>query len=222
MTDDINHRHLSFRRLLGTPSAPDSNELVMPSPANASKLMPLRYNNLVTAPLVFHRKVSLDECKRISLLLHQLSLEPGKSLRAPDGYKKSSTAWLPDADEYAWVFDLIVALFEMINSHYKFQVNGLVDAPQYCKYGVGDHFDWHLDNSEQQTTMRKISLSIQLSDPNSYVGGNLEFCPHGLFDDARDTGTVIAFPSYLAHRVTSITEGSRESLVAWAYGSAFQ
>jgi PKHD-type hydroxylase len=38
----------------------------------------------------------------------------------------------------------------------------------------------------------------------------------------RARGTLVAFPSYLLHRVTPITSGTRKSLVAWVSGPVFR
>jgi PKHD-type hydroxylase len=38
----------------------------------------------------------------------------------------------------------------------------------------------------------------------------------------RERGTVIAFPSYVLHRVTPITSGVRKALVVWAMGPKFR
>ena len=70
-------------------------------------------------------------------------------------------------------------------------------------------------------TLRKLSVSIQLSDPASYEGGDLEI-NMGSFSKtaARDKGALIIFPSYALHRVHPVTSGERHSLVAWIVGNA--
>ena len=35
-------------------------------------------------------------------------------------------------------------------------------------------------------------------------------------------GTLVAFPSYVMHRVTPVTSGTRKSLVAWVAGPKFR
>jgi PKHD-type hydroxylase len=68
--------------------------------------------------------------------------------------------------------------------------------------------------------IRKISFSIQLSDPKEYTGGDLKFflldnkykiCP-------KERGSITFFPSNLFHEVTPITCGKRYSLVSWISG----
>ena len=66
---------------------------------------------------------------------------------------------------------------------------------------------------------RKLSVTVQLSDPSEYEGGGFEFleCPNP-DESSRKKGTVLVFPSYLKHRVLPVTKGTRKSLVAWFEG----
>lgn len=78
--------------------------------------------------------------------------------------------------------------------------------------------------------IRKLSLTLNLSDPKTYKGGNLlfDFGEHsdGLryheCSNAREQGTGIVFPSFLPHCVTPLTEGKRYSLVLWTLGEPFK
>ena len=66
---------------------------------------------------------------------------------------------------------------------------------------------------------RKISIVLQLSDPEEYEGWNFElFVNRKITKLPNSKGTVILFPSYCMHRVTPITKGERKSLVLWATG----
>ncbi len=64
---------------------------------------------------------------------------------------------------------------------------------------------------------------IQLSDPDDYAGGRLEIMPSGsVVEAASARGAATVFPSYLLHRVTPVTRGTRRSLTIWAHGPAFR
>jgi PKHD-type hydroxylase len=71
--------------------------------------------------------------------------------------------------------------------------------------------------------VRKLSLVIQLSDEEDYVGGNLElkFGKEPVIL-SKKRGTMLLFPYYVLHRVTPVTEGTRYSLVSWVTGPAFK
>ena len=75
-------------------------------------------------------------------------------------------------------------------------------------------------------------MSISLSDPKEYKGGDFEFdfrqhvnIKKNSFLKAKELkpkGSIIVFPSYIWHRVLPITSGTRYSLVAWVCGKPFK
>ena len=81
-------------------------------------------------------------------------------------------------------------------------------------------YDWHHDVqwNGQSGLDRKVSLTVQLSRSDEYEGGDFEFDEVKTNADFRSKGTVLAFPSYLRHRVHPITSGTRRALVAWFFG----
>jgi len=70
---------------------------------------------------------------------------------------------------------------------------------------------------------RKLSLSVQLSHGHDYEGCDLQFVGGNKTETGpRERGTVIAFPSYVLHRVTPIVSGTRKALVVWTTGPNFR
>jgi PKHD-type hydroxylase len=68
---------------------------------------------------------------------------------------------------------------------------------------------------------RKLSISVQLSAPDEYEGGDFEFMDVGQPPkpiNIRTQGTAIIFPSITYHKVTPVTKGKRYSLVGWYEG----
>lgn len=68
---------------------------------------------------------------------------------------------------------------------------------------------------------RKLSCVIQLSDPNDYEGGDLNFEHVQHFpnaEDMRQQGTVIFFPSFVRHAALPVTKGIRYSIASWFDG----
>lgn len=111
---------------------------------------------------------------------------------------------------------------------FQYDLSGLAPM-QYAIYDASEqgHFDWHVDygreRGHEQHEPRKLSLSLQLSDPSDYEGGELQARVRSKVDVApRTRGSVIAFPSYVLHRVTPITAGQRKSLVVWALGPEYR
>jgi len=178
--------------------------------------------DLICTPLKFPATFSPAACAAI-VGLGRSGHEVVAGLAQPvENYRTGSTqAILPDRRS-AWLYRKVNSLFGAINQWYRFEIIGLVDALLYCEYPTGTHFHWHLDAGAHPTGTRKISLSIQLSDDFDYAGGALEFAALGELNEARGIGTTIAFPSFLYHRVTTVTAGTRRSLVAWAHGPVFR
>ncbi len=136
--------------------------------------------------------------------------------------RKSTIAWIGVEPDTAWLYEKLWRTFQAANRWYAFDLLGFVDEIQYTIYESGDGFDWHLDAGPGQTSTRKISISVQLAAETDYAGGDLEFSGCLDLDAARGRGTIIVFPSFLAHRVTAVTRGTRISLVAWAHGPPFK
>jgi PKHD-type hydroxylase len=80
----------------------------------------------------------------------------------------------------------------------------------------GQHHDVNWENPEPHD--RKISISILLSDPADFDGGNLSF--HEVTNKGIEwqKGSVLCFPSFIQHSVSPVTRGTRKSLVAWFSG----
>tara|TARA_R100001463_G_scaffold86584_1_gene141442 strand:+ start:526 stop:1098 length:573 start_codon:yes stop_codon:yes gene_type:complete len=130
-------------------------------------------------------------------------------------------------------FNLYKPILELVthvnNTFYKFDIRE-PETFQLTKYDEANkgfykpHEDGVYDNIED-ISVRKLSMSIQLTPPEYYEGGQLEF-PNDSEkfneEDAREQGTAIFFPSYLTHGVQPVTKGIRYSLVSWFKGPSFR
>lgn len=182
----------------------------------------LSMNGHVSAPLVFTGIFSPDECVKVMALGTHRPQRAGQMMYARPNVRKSTIAWIGIEDDSRWLYEKVWNTFEAVNRWFKFDLLGLIDEIQFASYSVGDRFGWHLDAGGGQTSTRKLSMSVQLSDENNYSGGDLEFAACPQLDPRRRRGTIIVFPSFLAHQVTEITQGARCSLVAWAHGPVFR
>lgn len=98
-----------------------------------------------------------------------------------------------------------------------------IEPIQLFKYEIGDHYGWHTDWSPVNNKKRKLSLTIQLSDEESYVGGDLEILDGPVSRVVpRGIGVATVFPSWAVHRVRPVESGERWALVAWATGKPFK
>lgn len=128
-------------------------------------------------------------------------------------------------DAVQWIFQKTAQGILSINHQFwQFDLS-CIETLQFTIYDrVADFYTAHMDMAHGKTPQRKLSFSVQLSDPASYVGGDLEFHSVGdrFYPASRDQGTMTLFPSYMIHRVTPITHGTRYSLVGWIVGPPFK
>ena len=147
--------------------------------------------------------------------------------------RSSHQAWVPQ-HQYKDLYSTVTDYFTFVNRiNFNFDISHGVNEIQIVKYNseTKDHFNWHQDVIyEYPTTSRKISMTMQLSDPNTYEGGDLlignniesfdELTPN--LKAAKQKSSIIMFNSYLRHKVTPVTKGVRYSLIAWASGPPFR
>ena len=84
-------------------------------------------------------------------------------------------------------------------------------------------FEWHMDFGAGNISNRKLSITVQLSDPEEYEGGELQFMINqNIITAPKEKGTAIIFPSFALHRVTPVTSGVRKSIVGWIGGPPYK
>jgi PKHD-type hydroxylase len=139
--------------------------------------------------------------------------------------RRSQVSWLENNSNSKFVFEKLADITNQLNSkHFGFDLTGFGEAIQLTNYDQSEHgmYGWHQDYNNKNIS-RKLSLVVQLSDPSEYEGGNLQIMTTGQPDNVRkQRGLVAVFPSYVLHQVTPVTQGSRQSLVAWVSGPAFK
>jgi len=148
-----------------------------------------------------------------------------------DDLRKSKISMIHVNNENRWMFDILAQVADhMNNTFYQFDLVGF-DHFQYTVYeDSGDKYDYHVDMTfgdehiNATPLPRKLSLSICLNDPSDYEGGQFEFLLGGKDEKiaTQAKGRVLAFPSYILHRVTPITKGTRKSIVIWVLGNKFK
>jgi predicted 2-oxoglutarate/Fe(II)-dependent dioxygenase YbiX len=139
--------------------------------------------------------------------------------------RRSQVAFLGMEDKYRWLYERIWDAAQEVNRRgFGVDIAGVEGNIQLARYDSSDEgfYDWHTDFAGFRP-LRKISISVQLSGPNEYDGGELELFfnnrPQSL-EKAR--GALLAFPSFVLHRVAPVTRGTRWSLVAWILGNRWR
>ena len=143
--------------------------------------------------------------------------------------RSSKVAFFNPEEHLGDLFNKISKSISFFNAKYwNFDLTSFVENWQYTIYesGENDHYDWHVDNIDSwNSSPRKLSVVIQLSDPDEYEGGELMFNFGSLEGDqiaVKKKGTLIMFPSYVLHKVAPVTAGVRRSLVFWVSGPGFR
>ena len=173
------------------------------------------------------------ECERIIALgKSQLAQDATIMTRAESGptldrsKRSNSITWFKkeDAGTQALQAKLGRLVQDVNKDVYHFDLAGFGEALQFTRYeNIGDTYTWHQDLGIGSTSCRKLSVVVQLSDPATYRGCDLQIYREG--EPAaveRSQGTVLIFPSWTLHRVTPLEAGVRYSLVAWIGGEPFR
>ena len=141
-----------------------------------------------------------------------------------------------------WIYNEIHPYINMANKNagWNFEWD-FSESCQFTKYKKGHFYDWHCDSwdepyhkkqEELNGKIRKLSVTVTLSDPKDYKGGELEFDfrnkdpnkPSKLVKckEILPKGSLVVFPSFVWHRVCPVKSGERNSLVIWNLGYPFK
>lgn len=171
--------------------------------------------------------LSAPECAGLSHLLDQQPLADAGLAggRQVARVRTCQSLWLDDDTDTAWLFKRLAALAASVNREkFDFALSHF-EGLQLLRYPAGSgHYGWHIDRAATgAAARRKLSFSIQLSAPDAYQGGRLQFNGDGHVRTAPSAqGGAILFPSYVLHRVGLVKNGQRDALVGWLQGPDFR
>jgi PKHD-type hydroxylase len=141
-----------------------------------------------------------------------------------ENIRKSSEYLLPeDNQDYYWIFHRLVSLISECNKTFMFDIE-YIERVNIIKYDESlDYYKPHHDILMTDFGSRKLTFSIQLSNDNDYVGGNLNLHLNEtpLVAD-RKRGSATVFPAFVLHEVTPVTSGVRYALVGHVHGPKFR
>ena len=184
----------------------------------------------------FKKAIPIATCKKILKASRKKIIETatvsGRNINLSK--RNCKVAWINET----WIYDIINPFIHVANKSagWNFQWDWN-QTSQFTIYEKGHYYGWHADqgsgimkhtNKNINGKMRKLSLTLQLTDKTKYEGGDFQFkwiktdlVDVTTVDDAKDIGTIIVFPSFIYHQVLPITKGKRESLVNWSIGKSF-
>lgn len=184
---------------------------------------------------------SSDECDQI-IEIGKRKLKTAKigTDTLNEEVRKCEVAWLDDV----WIFERVNSAIASANKEAGWNwFYDSLESMQFTRYGLNEHYNWHSDwgsdflSVNSSGKIRKISATINLVDGIEYNGGNLMFANqkylHRNFGkngekelyevkEIRPKGSIVIFPSFVYHKVTPVTKGTRYSLVVWAEGRPWQ
>jgi len=152
--------------------------------------------------------------------------------------RKSNVVWMDDR----WIYKEIQPYIHSANENagWNFQWD-YSESCQFTKYSKEQFYDWHCDSWSKpynkpedlntHNKIRKLSVTVSLSDETEYEGGDFEFDFRNndkgsnqprLCKEIRPKGSVVVFPSFVWHRVKPVTSGTRYSLVIWNLGKPWK
>lgn len=199
----------------------------------------LYYNPLsvssITYPYCFKQEVfSPTELKKIIKYCNTLEKTKAKIIDRTeivnnDELRTSDIGWITLNTESKWIFDRLAENIDSLNNEfYQYDLFGF-NAIQYAEYNSEQlgKYNYHIDMSlfptiPESGMTRKLSASLLLND--TFEGGEFEI--NLANEDTKVSelvaGSIIAFPSYVIHRVKPVTKGIRRSLTVWCVGPKFK
>ena len=165
-----------------------------------------------------------EECRQLTADFTpqlQPALIESLDLAQSEGLRRSSAVFIAPGKTTSWVFERMAkAVREVNDTVYGFDVSQFREGFQFTRYEVGEYYGPHYDIGPGKLAERKLSLTVQLSAPDEYAGGDLIIYPE--FVAPKEQGTMTVFPSFMCHNVLPVTAGVRFSLVSWLAGPPFK
>lgn len=173
----------------------------------------------------FDHLFSPQECKQIIEMVLAFNCGLLTENRIKDKtIRDSDVDFIYPTSKNMWVFERIATAVKNLNKQYfGFDLFGLTEGLQITRYlAPSGHYTRHIDRGLGHQ-VRKLSVTIQLSDPLEYEGGELILhYDHKPAIMSKEQGKLVVFPSYVLHEVQPVTKGIRYSLVAWVTGEKFR
>ena len=174
-----------------------------------------------------------EECEKVVKIAKSYTLKKAGVIKKENKVtvekevRETNVMFLVPSRETEFIFKKLTTLVLELNQRFfNFDLWGLYEGLQFTNYVApsGKYYK-HIDKipPEYGGIIRKLSFSLQLSNPKEYKGGNLNLhLSHKKTVLSKEQGTLLVFPSYTMHEVTRVTKGERNSLVGWISGPTFR
>jgi PKHD-type hydroxylase len=140
--------------------------------------------------------------------------------------RQSILKWIKLNPDTNWLYKKLILQIHKVNQENFDCILKFVEDFQFTEYNENQQgfYSKHDDcgnNAKLKNfvDIRKLSFSIQLSNPDDYTGGELIFYKDNEeFSAPKTKGTIIFFQSNILHEVKPVKKGTRYALVSWVQG----
>lgn len=170
--------------------------------------------------LVFPGLLSPGEVAEVNRLMDAADYDDGRKTAAGTAQEVKANRQVSRRSPPAAALDVIIdtALRRSQAFRETLSPSG-VSQVLYARYGVGDGYGKHVDAvmTSMPPIRADVSLTIFLSDPASYGGGELRLHhgPNAVEDHKHAAGVAVAYPTTLVHEVRPVDRGERRAAVLW-------
>lgn len=192
-----------------------------------NNILPKTYCDEVVA---YAKQFNLEEGQTF---LNQLNPNDKKIKKKSKSIRNSNIKFFNDP----WIAEELINLLPIVNKecNWNFEYS-ISEQIQFTEYKKGQYYDFHPDSGSTpyqegilKGLLRKISMSVNLTDRSKYVGGEFLFkipTEGGEYitvtpENFGEKGSIVVFPSFVVHTVKPVIKGVRHSLVMWTNGKPF-
>ena len=185
----------------------------------------------------FSKAIKEEVCNKIIIASLKKSKEKGTIINDKKFNFKLRNCWVSWIND-EWIYDILNPFIHTANKKAGWNFEWDWNEPcQFTHYDKNQFYGWHCDQIVHSSKhpskningkIRKLSLTLQLTDKSKYEGGEFQFkwlsgkkVKIDTPKSAKELGSIIIFPSFIFHQITPITHGTRESLVNWSLGKPF-
>ncbi len=136
--------------------------------------------------------------------------------------RRSYVSWIGANQQTSWIYRKLTDAVMIHNEKFWNYDLEKIERIQFTQYKSEENGVYvpHIDPLPwNKSSNRKLSIVVQLSDPEDYEGGDLKLhIANNPTIIKKQKGMTVFFPSHTLHEVTPVTKGERYSLVAWVHG----
>lgn len=181
-----------------------------------------------------------EECAKARILFDKYSPvetegkvgdDYGRIVQVDHVLRRCMVTDIPHNEETAWLHEKLESQMLKSNERFwQFEITDFREEMRQMKYGPDEHFQsLHMDQGPSYSSLRKLSIVVQIAHEDDYEGGDFAFHGFNPFDNeqgadwnAKKLGSAIVFPCYQFHNVTPVISGERRTIVHRAIGPCYR